>query len=522
MKSFFHTLPNCSANLIFAIAIVAGIGSTTSADILVTEFFPTTSGSGRILRFDEENFAQSTFAEIPGNPGFSGIVYNPISDKIYASALNFGGIFEFDASGGGAPTFHLLGIGPAGLGVDTAGNIYVTDFTSNLVRIYDPNNFTTPLSTIVVPGGVTTGVGLLSNGTVVIATAGSGVFQYDGVNVTPFTVNPVAPLASSQIAVDPSDNVYVGHAIGFSDLAFKFSSTGSLLGTFEVTDAMVGGTGQGSTNGTSPSGVAIDRNGDIIVAALGKSNPGDPGGERGGLFKFNSSGTSFTEIVTASKAFSAVTIVPKATVFKTFVFHPAWAGSGSSTDAGKVVHLETASPKELGDENLLNSMGGVRGIGFQVRDFADWGNVSLNDFEFRMSPQGAFIPGDHPPSGWQAAPNPLSIQLVSGSPDEIRLTWINNQVVNRWLRITLKATPATGLLAPRVYYIGHLLGETSGASDGVYTVSFQDISLIRGQVGSSTSSDSIVDINKNGVVSFSDISDMRSAVGTQLPVISVP
>lgn len=518
--TFRFSTPRFAA-LACSIFILGGFGATASADILITEFFPSQNGSGRILRFDEENFAQSVFAEIPGNPGLSGIVYNAVNDKLYVSALNQGGIYVYDATGG-APTFHLLGIGPAGLAVDSVGNVYVTDFTSNLVRVYDPNNITAPISTISVPSGVTTGVGVMTNGHVLIATAGFGVYRYDGTTVTPFTTHPLAQLATSQIAVDSSDNVYIGHGIGFSDMAFKFDSAGSLLGTFTVTDAMVGGTGQGSSSGTSPSGVAIDRDGNVIVAALGKSNPGDAGGERGGLFKFDSNGLSYTEMASATKSFSSAAVVPNAAVFKSFVFHPAWAGVGSSADSGKVVHLQTTSPEILGYENLINSLGGVRGIGFQVRDFDDFGNVSLSDFEFQMSPQGSFTPGSHPPAGWVAAPTPSSIQLIAGSPDQIRLTWSSDQVTNRWLRVTMKANATTGLLAPRVYYIGHLLGETSGASEGAFTVAFQDISLIRGQVGSSTTSDNIFDINKSGVVSFQDISDMRSTVGLQLPVISVP
>lgn len=491
------------------------------SDILVTEFFSTPAG--RILRFDEENFAESVFALIPGNPGLSGSVYNPTDNRLYVSALQHGGIYVLDSTTGQVLAFHLLGFGPAGLSVDSVGNVYVTDFTSNLMRVYNPNDFSTPVNSVSVPGGVTTGVGLLSNGDAVIATAGAGVFRYDGNSVTSFTAHPLAQLATSQVAVDSDDNVYIGHGIGFSDLAFKFSSSGSLLGTFEVTDAMVGGTGQGSTSGTSPSGVAIDREGNVIIAALGRSNPGDPGGERGGVFRFNSSGAPFVEIASQTKAFSSATVVPNATVVKSFVFHPDWAGLGSSQDSAKTLYLETGNPQVLGYDHLINSVGGVRGVGFLVRDFADWDSLSLNDFEFQMSPEDAFSPGANPPATWAAAPPPSEMQKISASPDQILFSWSSpNLVENRWLRITMKANPVTGLLSPRVYYVGHLLGEIDGEINGIYTVSFADISLIRGQVGNSVTSSSIVDINKSGTVSFADITDMRNAVGKRLPVISVP
>jgi hypothetical protein len=88
--------------------------------------------------------------------------------------------------------------------------------------------------------------------------------------------------------------------------------------------------------------------------------------------------------------------------------------------------------------------------------------------------------------------------------------------------MTVKATANTGLTQPEVYYIGHLLGETTGAPGGVYTVSFADITPIRSAVGQSVSASSIHDVDKNGTVSFADISAMRPNVGAQLTNITIP
>jgi hypothetical protein len=67
-----------------------------------------------------------------------------------------------------------------------------------------------------------------------------------------------------------------------------------------------------------------------------------------------------------------------------------------------------------------------------------------------------------------------------------------------------------------------LLGKTTGPSNGVYTVSFEDISPIRAAVGQSVNAGSIHDIDKNGTVAFADISAMRSNVGAQLTNITIP
>ncbi len=88
--------------------------------------------------------------------------------------------------------------------------------------------------------------------------------------------------------------------------------------------------------------------------------------------------------------------------------------------------------------------------------------------------------------------------------------------------MSVKANANTGLAAPEVYYIGHLLGETTGPSGSVFTVSFADITPIRGAVGSTVNASSTVDIDKNGTVAFADISAMRPNVGAQLTIITIP
>jgi hypothetical protein len=93
--------------------------------------------------------------------------------------------------------------------------------------------------------------------------------------------------------------------------------------------------------------------------------------------------------------------------------------------------------------------------------------------------------------------------------------------MNRWLRITILASDETGLAERETYCIGHLLGETTGPSDGIFTVSFADITPIRSDVGQAVDASSITDIDKNGIVSFADISAMRSNVGAQLTQITV-
>jgi ligand-binding sensor domain-containing protein len=200
------------------------------------------------------------------------------------------------------------------------------------------------------------------------------------------------------------------------------------------------------------------------------------------------------------------------------------SGIENALDNTKRLAKEGVEPVTLSYDNLINSSPGINGLVFDIRNLPGGpsGNLTAADFEFQMSPTGAFIEADHPPANWTVVPFPSSISVLPGSPDRVVIQWPNNAIANRWLRITVKATANTGLTEPEVYYIGHLLGETTGPSGGVYTVSFADITPIRSVVGQTVDASSIHDIDKNGTVSFADISAMRPNVGAQLTNITIP
>jgi subtilisin family serine protease len=206
---------------------------------------------------------------------------------------------------------------------------------------------------------------------------------------------------------------------------------------------------------------------------------------------------------------------------ESFVNHVGYTGGGPSIDTGKSLAKESASPTLLTYDNLINSSRGINGLVFDVQYSVP--TVNADDFSFQMSPTGAFNEGDHPVSGWELAPDPTSVTVTPhGTGSRIAITWPDNAIANRWLRVTVLANANTGLPENEVYYVGHLLGETTGPSGGVFTVSFADISPIRSAAGSTVNAGSPVDIDKNGTVSFADISAMRSNVGAQLTIITIP
>lgn len=207
-------------------------------------------------------------------------------------------------------------------------------------------------------------------------------------------------------------------------------------------------------------------------------------------------------------------------------YHVFFTGAGTPPwnrlDTSKTLVKEGIGPSRLTYDNLINSAHGITGIVFDIQSLPDAANMSIQDFEFQMSPTGAFDEEANPPFEWQSAPAPSSMSVTAGSPARILILWQAGAIMNRWLRITVLANAVTGLLEPEVYYLGHLLGETTGPQNGAFTVSFADITPIRTEVGQTVDASNIKDIDKNGTVSFADISAMRGNVGAQLRQVTIP
>jgi surface-anchored protein len=213
---------------------------------------------------------------------------------------------------------------------------------------------------------------------------------------------------------------------------------------------------------------------------------------------------------------------PEASVVAVHVYHSSWSGGGDKTDIGRVFAREGEGPQTLGYDNLINSLHGINGMVFEIEGVANPNGLSVNDFSFQMSPPGLFDQQAHPVEGWQVTPTPSSLTVLPGSPTRVIIHWPDRTIENRWLRATILPGASTGLSTAQTYYLGHLLGETTGPSSGVFTVTFADITAIRSGVGQSVAVTSMIDIDKNGTVSFADISAMRPNVGAQLTTITIP
>jgi hypothetical protein len=191
--------------------------------------------------------------------------------------------------------------------------------------------------------------------------------------------------------------------------------------------------------------------------------------------------------------------------------------TSNAIDPSKRVATSGAEARPLSYENLINAQRGINGLQFEIAGLPSL-NVTTEDFVFRVSPLGTFDSNAWTPNRWEAAPVPSRLLAQSGNtnqPTILRIEWNDATLTNRWLQIQVLPTPRTGLIEKKTFYIGHLLGETTGLSQqDTYVVQVADVAKVRPDVGKAATVGSPLDINKNGMIQISDITAFRPSVGS--------
>lgn len=145
--------------------------------------------------------------------------------------------------------------GPAGIGTDASGNIYIANYNGNTIRKY--NSSGSFLSTFI-SSSTLNGPGTIvfdsSGNAYILSYTGGRVLKYSssGVFISNFVINLSSPYG---MAIDASDNIYVCDS--GNDRVRKYSSSGSLLGTITL------------NNGDTPQGVVLNSRGDIFILLAG-------------------------------------------------------------------------------------------------------------------------------------------------------------------------------------------------------------------------------------------------------------
>lgn len=88
--------------------------------------------------------------------------------------------------------------------------------------------------------------------------------------------------------------------------------------------------------------------------------------------------------------------------------------------------------------------------------------------------------------------------------------------MNRWLRVTVRSTAATGLRSPDVFYFGNLVGETGDAGSPL-AVNAIDLAVVRGRMGQPASITDPADFNRDGRVDAIDLGIAQANLLHRLP-----
>jgi ELWxxDGT repeat protein len=159
---------------------------------------------------------------------------------------------------------------------------------------------------------------------------------------------------------------------------------------------------------------------------------------------------------------------------------------------------------------------GINGVMVDIDKLG--GTPTAVDFEFRVG-------RDDTPDDWILAPAPLEVSVRRGAgiakSDRVTFTWADGSIVNQWLEVTVKATAATGLAMPDVFYFGNAVGDTLNHPFNTIVNAMDEIG-IRNHLADADAINDQYDINRDGAVNAADELIARlgsTSLDTALPLI---
>ena len=191
------------------------------------------------------------------------------------------------------------------------------------------------------------------------------------------------------------------------------------------------------------------------------------------------------------------------------------AADDAAIAAGKQVLLPGGT---AGFANLTSYSRGINGVMVDVAALPAGNGPTAADFQFRVG-------NSNNTAAWSNAPAPTSVSVRrgagAGASDRVTILWADNAIVNQWLRITTLASATTGLAAPDVFYIGNLIGESTGGSPA--TVNVRDVTLTRDNLGRTTAAAlAACDFNRDGKVDALDVTIARVSQRRSLSTLNAP
>jgi sugar lactone lactonase YvrE len=191
---------------------------------------------GTITSFAELNFPAGVAVDAAGNV----YIADKRNNRIHRMGLDgivtiFAGTGRFGFSGDGGPAAQATLNFPSGVAVDAKGNVYIADTQNNRIRRVGPD------------GLITTFAG-----------TGSPPFSGDGGPAAQATLN-----FPSGVAVDAKGNVYIADS---NNHRIRRVGSDGIITTFAGGGRSLGDGGPATQASLSPSGVAMDTNGNLYIA----------------------------------------------------------------------------------------------------------------------------------------------------------------------------------------------------------------------------------------------------------------
>jgi sugar lactone lactonase YvrE len=250
----------------------------------------TEANYNKVFRFDEQGNKLPN--DIPASAGAyfpTGIAVGP-DGNIYVSAYGIGSILRFNGQTGASLGVFATGFGPAQLAFGPDGNMYVSEFFGTTVRTYDAHagaSFGTRLADAATGLTSAQGLAFAANGDLLVG---------DGFAMT---ATDVARIVRVHNGVQSTWGFTDQHVF-FAPVAMLTQANGDvlvvdMLGNYvaRVSDAGIPGffasinppVAPPSTN--FPSDITFDPNGNVVISALGETNPPD---NRGALWRYDLNG----------------------------------------------------------------------------------------------------------------------------------------------------------------------------------------------------------------------------------------
>ena len=184
--------------------------------------------------------------------------------------------------------------------------------------------------------------------------------------------------------------------------------------------------------------------------------------------------------------------------------------------------------------NYTGFVNGLNGVMVDVNGLPTAQTPTAADFGFRMGRDG-----EDGTFNWTEGPaaSVVNVRRAAGvnASDRVTLLWRNFNpadvsglvaVADGWLEVTVRATAATGLTKPDVFYFGNLRGDTgAGDSPGATraTVNALDLAAVRTHL---VVAEALVtnpyDVTRDGTVGAVDRAAIRANLFHSLRLITVP